>query len=346
MQTDHADLLRPPEPDSEELFDLIESSMDGMRRVFVLREALRLGIFEQLEVFKAPEQLAREMGLDESMMGLFLEAIRSMGLLEADGGGKYRNSGMASTYLRRGSPYAQERSLRWTWKGMERWQDLHRYLHQGPETIERSSFFNDDWIHGIAERALCGTVQRVAQDLSEMIPMGGGKRLLDLGGGHGLYSIAFCARVPDLQAVVMDLPEVVPLTKGYIQRHGSRAVQVRAGDFTKDDLGRDFNFVFSSFNSSGSDPTMAPRVASALRPGGHLLLRQFSEKAKGEPLAGLEWNFVTIAGMQRGRRRFSGPNSCSLREYGEVLEDLGFEVLKHWTYDRTSEMMIARKRGE
>lgn len=75
-------------------------------------------------------------------------------------------------------------------------------------------------------------------------------------------------------------------------------------------------------------------------------MRQFSEQAKTEPLAVMEWNFVTVTGMRRGRRRFSGPNSCSLREYGKALEGLGFEIIRHWSYDRVSEMMVARKGGE
>ncbi|MBN1109687.1 MAG: hypothetical protein JXA45_02885 [Methanomassiliicoccales archaeon] len=340
---DHDDILNVPEPDAELLFDMIESSLYGMRRMYVLREAVRLGLFDRLERPASPQDLAGELGLDRDMAHLFLESLSSMGLLEKDSCGDYRNSILASTYLTRDSPFLQDRSLRWSWKGMERWTEFGRYLRSGPDTIERSSFFNEDWIHGIAERARCGCAQKVVDELVGMVPMGGGKRLLDLGGGHGLYSISFCARVPDLHAVVFDLPQVIPITKMYIERHNARMVTTVAGDFTKDDLGQDYDLIFSSFNNSGSDTNMASRVASALRPGGHLMLRQFSDSAKNEPLAGLEWNFTAIAGMPRERRRFSGPRSCSLREYGEALETLGFEILRHWSYDRMSEMMIARK---
>jgi len=287
--------------------------MEGLRRVHILREAISLGLFDRLAMAKDHEELAKELGLDEGMTDLFCESLRSIGLLERDGTGKYRNSALAATYLVRGSPYAQERSLNWTWLGMERWQELDNYLRNGPKMIDRTEFFNEDWIRSIAERAICGGVQKVANDIADLVDMTGGKRLLDLGGGHGLYAAAFCARVPGLRAVVFDLPEMVPLTKRYLERYGADRVEVAGGDFTKDDIGSGFDMIFSSYNASGSDLSMVPVVTAALRAGGYLVLRQFSEEAKCEPVAGLEWNFVSFRGMRRGKRRFSGPNSCSLR---------------------------------
>ncbi len=342
----HDEILNIPEPEAEELFGMIESSMDGLRRMYVLRGALEEGVFERLKRPKDPRAMARESGMDEGLAILLCESLTAMGLLETDGHGNYVNSRMAATYLVRGSPHAQERSLQWTWTGMERWKDLRRYLRSGPDLIRRTDFFNEGWIHGIAERALCGGVQKVVGEMTSLVDMSGGKRLLDLGGGHGLYSIAFCAKVPGLRAVVFDLPQVVPLTHQYIERYGASSVEVVSGDFTRDDIGSGYDLVFSSFNNSGTDQSMVPKVASALRPGGHLLLRQFSEQAKNEPLAGLEWNFVTIEGMGRERRRFSGPRSCSLEEYGRALEASGFEIVRHWDCDRMSELMVARKGAE
>lgn len=335
-----------PRPDPKQFFEMLEDSMGGLRRIYVLREALRLRLFDYLERPMTSRDMARRFDLDADMADLFCEALTAMGLLESDAHGDYRNSGMASTYLLRGSQYMQDRSLRWIWTGLDRWQDLGRYLRSGPDLIESSEFFNDDWIRGIAERAICGDVQEIANVIADMIDMSGGKRLLDLGGGHGLYSIAFCAKVPDLHAVVFDLPEMVPNTRGYIEEHGATSVEVSAGDFTRDDIGNGYDLVFSSYNSSGSDVAMVPKVSSALRPGGHLVLRQFTEKAKCEPLAGLEWNFVAFRGAKRGRKRFSGPDSCSLEAYGEALEEQGFEILRHWPFDSMSEMMVARKAGE
>src|ERR1039458_8291654 len=70
------------------------------------------------------------------------------------------------------------------------------------------------------------------------------KRILDLGGGSGAYSIAFAQACPDVKCEILDLPEVVPLTEEYIGRAGvSAQVGIRAGDMLHDDFGSGYDIV-------------------------------------------------------------------------------------------------------
>jgi hypothetical protein len=45
-------------------------------------------------------------------------------------------------------------------------------------------------------------------------------RLLDLGGSHGMHSIRFCQRYPQLGALIVDLPSALTETDATIARHG------------------------------------------------------------------------------------------------------------------------------
>jgi predicted O-methyltransferase YrrM len=57
--------------------------------------------------------------------------------------------------------------------------------------------------------ALAGRARNVAPLLAERVPLRGARRLLDVGGGTGIYSIAWLQKDPELSAIVLDRPEVL-----------------------------------------------------------------------------------------------------------------------------------------
>ena len=78
-------------------------------------------------------------------------------------------------------------------------------------------------------------MQRNAKDRAPLVVKAlgtaGVRRILDLGGGSGAYSIAFAKACPDVQCEILDIPEVVPLTAEYVSQAGvSAQVSLRAGD--------------------------------------------------------------------------------------------------------------------
>ena len=61
--------------------------------------------------------------------------------------------------------------------------------------------------------------QAAARVLAERTPLGGARRMLDVGGGSGAFSIALCTRNPRLRATILDFPAVVDVARTY--RHES-----------------------------------------------------------------------------------------------------------------------------
>lgn len=219
-------------------------------------------------------------------------------------------------------------------------------MKQGPEVFEKEPFF-EEVIQSMAENARCGILQETVKTLRENIDFKEIKKLLDLGGGHGLYAIAFSKLDEEVQAFVFDLPSVTQKTKEFIKRYSASNVNVIPGDFFKDDIGEAYDLIFSSFNPGGKVPALIPKIAEALNPGGIFVNRQVSDdKVKPNAFLELDWNLWTFEGVKKGESIYSFENSVSFSEYIKRLEDYGFEILKILDEKDASKIVFARKRTE
>jgi hypothetical protein len=337
------ELLRMPEPDPEAWWNDVENAMTGLRRTYLLLAAMDLKVFDAMQNAKGPEELAVEVGMDPRFAEGFCRSLCEAGLLRQEGG-KYMNSPSASMYLNSSSPYYQLHSFGLVRESLPRWQDLPSVLRAGPDA-DRGKRMGEEWIRSIAERSMLGSVQRVTKAVSEVVDMSGGKRLLDLGGGHGLYAIAFSARHPDLRADVFDRPSITPVTREYISRYGASNVRAIEGDFERDEsIGNGYDVLFSSFNQSGSDARVVPKMSRALKGDGTLVVRRHSGGWRG-PLMDLEWSLAGRGGPG-GHGKSSDPSRLSLEDYRAMLERNGFKMLNEWSPDKFSIVLVAKKLGD
>lgn len=105
----------------------------------------------------------------------------------------------------------------------------------------------------------------------------GPARLLDAGGGHGLYSIALCRKHPQLKADVLDTPAALERAADNIAAAelGDRIHLVPA-DLTGDDLGTGYDAVLLANVVHGFNPRdnidVLARIFPALRPGGSVIV--------------------------------------------------------------------------
>ena len=95
--------------------------------------------------------------------------------------------------------------------------------------------------------ALAGRAKNVAPVLAEKYPLHGAKRLLDIGGGTGIYSIAWLQRHPDLRAIVFDRPEVLKVAAEMAQAYGvADRLERQPGDMFSGPLPGDVDVVLLS----------------------------------------------------------------------------------------------------
>jgi cyclopropane fatty-acyl-phospholipid synthase-like methyltransferase len=127
-------------------------------------------------------------------------------------------------------------------------------------------------------------MQRNARDRAPLtvkaLGTNGVRRILDLGGGSGAYSIAFAKAAPDIHCEILDVPEVVPLTSEYVQKAGvASQVKVRGGDMLEDDFGSGYDIIMLNaichMFSEQQNRDLFRRARKALAPKGRLVVQDF-----------------------------------------------------------------------
>jgi len=171
----------------------------------ILLAGVRLGVFPALA--KSPlsaRELARALGTDERGTELLLETLEALGYVEQRGA-LYVNTAAAASWLSgKGdadfSPYLRY----WGTALAERWHDLEDSIRRGGgadnlyQWLERRPQASSDFQEGLVAIARVMSAE-VARKLK--LPSSA-KRVLDVGGGHGMYAIALCRAHPNLSAVV------------------------------------------------------------------------------------------------------------------------------------------------
>jgi SAM-dependent methyltransferase len=129
-----------------------------------------------------------------------------------------------------------------------------------------------------------------ARALADRLPLDGARRLLDVGGGSGAFTIALCRRRPALRSTVLDFPAVLDVAREYVDKAGlTDRVTLVPGDALDLPWPQDQDVVLLSYLLSalgdgdggcghrrGSEIDAVLRKAHAcLRPGGLLVVHDF-----------------------------------------------------------------------
>ena len=148
----------------------------------------------------------------------------------------------------------------------------------------------------------------VAQDILEAWPMGRHRRLLDVGGGEGVFLAEAAARNPHLDLQLFDLPPVAALAQAALARRGlAHRVTCFGGSFLRDPLpcGADVISLVRIVHDHDDESALAlfRAVHAALPAGGTLLIGEPMAGTPGaEPIGDAYFGFYLLA-MGRGRAR-------------------------------------------
>ena len=174
-----------------------------------------------------------------------------------------------------------------------KWDTLTQVIRKG-SAINLEDNFNDrgtNWIEAfIAAMHARGVAQ--GRELASLLDLSKTKRSLDVGGGSGAFTFAFLEKNPAIQAIIFDLPNVVPVTQKYIDRADLKtSVATVAGDYMADDLGTGFDLVLMSaiihINNPEENRQLVKKGSDALAPGGQLVIMDhLMNEDRTEPLQG------------------------------------------------------------
>ena len=243
----------PPDVDPAELFEIFRGNFGSELLVSAVTE---FDVFEKL--YNGPlswAALRKELKLSERAMTVLITALRSMGLITSTLVNELQLTPMARRHLIRSSPYyvgdyfglaAQSAGV------LEMTRRLRTDKPKGAspggvgsgESSDGVGFIFKPGIDSAMEKtdsarsltlALAGRAKNVAPMLARALPLGLTGHLLDVGGGTGIYSIAFLRANPQLRATVWDRPEVLRVAKEFAAASGVESrLELLEGDMFGD----------------------------------------------------------------------------------------------------------------
>jgi ubiquinone/menaquinone biosynthesis C-methylase UbiE len=299
------------------------------------------GVFGLLAQQPRPfAELRGALGLAERPATVLITALRAFGLLVEDERQRLELTAMAREHLVAGASFDVSGyvGLAAESPGVVAMVKLLRSNRAPGSQSEETgaAFIYREGIESAMEReasarrltlALAGRAKNVAPVLAERYPLEDGKVLLDVGGGTGIYSIAWLQRYPHLCAIVWDRPEVLKVAAEMADSHGvADRLECRAGDMFRDPLPAGIDTVLLSNVLHDWDVpecrALIARCAAGLPPGGRLLVHDvFLNDALDGPLP-IALYSAALFSLTEGRAYSAGEYRSWLREAGLVPGEL------------------------
>ena len=291
---------------------------------------VELGFFEELNAAPASAaELAKRLDLNERAMRAVLPVLAGSGLLYARGG-RYGLTTAARTYLLKDSHFFFGAKLMTQARTMSEFEELLKALRHREEYKGERERPVEGWEAGEISPKVAKGIAAYMQ--AECVGLAAGaaqsgvfegvKKMLDVGGGSGVMSIAIAAHQPDTSCTVMDLPTMCDEAAGYIKAAGMEdKVDTKAVDMFRQPWPAGYDgMVFSNIYHDwrfDTCQTISALAFKALLPGGRIFLH---EMLLNDDLSGP----VATAGFSTQMLLGTQGQQFSFLELKGLLEEAGF----------------------
>ena len=241
----------------------------------------RLGVFEALAggPMTAKEAAVR-CNAQPAPMEKLLGALAGAGYIAVTGD-RYRLTPLARKWLLKDAPSSLYDAILLQFLDAGYIEQMEEYLRTGIPVHIHERMSPEDW--GLYQRGMRSGANLAVGELVRRVrlpraPAGTTRHMLDIGGAHGYYSVAFCRKYPDLDATILDLPPAVEQSAPLLAREGmGDRIHHQAGDALTTDLGEaayDLVLIANLVHHFSEDENcdLLRRVARALRPGGLVVI--------------------------------------------------------------------------
>jgi predicted nicotinamide N-methyase len=266
-----------------------------------LMSAIELGAFSAIsEGANTIEAAAKAMEIETINAERLLITLTAMELLNRNGE-VFSNAPDVERFLVRGKKSYAGPWMLFGKPGWRQWGNLTEHLRAGPEDERRLGMYDESFTIERARKyhqATYSIGMGAARRFHKQVDLTGRRKLIDLGGGSGCYSIVAAESYPELRAEVLDLPPVVAVTREYLEQNGvSDRVTASACDFTTEALPRDADVAIMASNLPQYNREIIAgvieRVYEALLPGGefHLIGEILDDDGSG-PIGPALWGLA------------------------------------------------------
>jgi SAM-dependent methyltransferase len=307
----------------------------------ILLSGFELDIFTNIdESGTTSNQISKKLKLDEHACERLLNALVSLGFLYKQND-LFFNTQDSLIFLSKKSPdylggLMHSNHLWNTWSNLTK--VVKTGISSNPAEInERGEEWLYPFINAMHDRAKKQAPQQLSNiDLSEI------KSVLDIGGGSGAYSMEFVSKNPEIVATVFDLPNVVPITKKFLDKEGfSDRIKTHAGDYTTDDLPGGFDLVFLSAiihsNSLEINKDLIKKCFPSLNKNGKIVIQDWiMNNDRTQPVSGAIFAINMLVGTEAG-------DCYTELEVTEMLNAAGFINISRTEFETGLSQMVAQK---
>ncbi len=309
--SDHQDML-------DGYFRLM--NMNGAAHVY--REAVASGLLDAMaEGPVSTEELARRCGLAPRPIGLMLQVLRALALVQADDGA------WQLTPLARALIAGGYRDL-----GDGYWQHLPTFMKTDAPLVQMDDPSQSESHYQAQAAALAWMLSAAAEEAAGLITtdlkLNGPLQVLDVGAGSAVWSLAIARACMGSSVTAVDWPAVLKVAQSTAQQMGlAPHLHCLPGDYHKIELPPEaFDVAIlgnvAHLETHEGNRDLATRLFAALRPGGHILVFDVFPTQAGGELNGALYALGLALRTAHGR-------VYPVRDLGQIMLAAGFTRPRH-----------------
>jgi predicted nicotinamide N-methyase len=305
----------------------------------VLFTAVRLRLFTILaDKSMTAEEIASRLETTTRHLKPLLDACAGMDLIMYHDG-RYRNSEFSRTHLFEGKPEYTGDFYQLVSLESGKWSRLYDMITGSDHDMsERHQGEIDPRLFTLAMNNI-GMLGE-ARALGNAVDLGGCRRMVDAGGGSGLYSVVLCGKYHDLRSIVVDKSKTLEIARELITGSEEKnRIELLEGDISKDPLGENIDVVLLSdvaYEASFADKVLR-NAKACLRENGLLVVRgYYSDPENPSRLFGTLFWLNQVVFNPKG-------SFLTLPSLKQMLVDTGFTIIRSDPLTELSFLILARK---
>jgi SAM-dependent methyltransferase len=318
---------------TDDVHDLMAACIDSA----ALGAALEWGLFWRLaEEPQTAAGVAQALGIPLNRCRYWLDLLLGLGLLTCEKGLYAPSSAARRAILDAYGPEAWGMLAQEWREHCPAVQNLARHITEPGSVWEIQGLEPPEWFAQISRdperarrftRMLYEAHLSLADELADILDMTGVRRLMDLGGGSGVMSLALLRRHPHLAAVVVDIENVCAVGREIAATQPvAERITYFAADFEHDDLPGGFDLVLACDVGVWSK-ALLHKLRDALNPGGRLVIvDQFAPAEGVAPAARLYLHWAFLGSLEDPASSFR-----TAAELHTLLRQAGFRTLSEYT---------------
>jgi 2-polyprenyl-3-methyl-5-hydroxy-6-metoxy-1,4-benzoquinol methylase len=277
----------------------------GYQRSRIILSAVELNIFDHLSGNElSSSELAAKINAVPASLEKLLNVLASIDLLIKKND-KFSNSTSSDKLLVKSNPAflggVMHQNHLW-----DTWSKLSAIVKS--KDAKKKSDINqsgDEWLKAFIAAMHARGVSR-AKSVKTLIDFSGVNRILDIGGGSGVFASTFIKDDASMSAVIFDLPNVVPITREYIEKDNmSERISTLSGNYLMDDIGSGYDLIFLSAvihsNSYDENALLVKKCVSALNRNGKIaILDYIMNDDRTSPVGGAIFAINMLVGTNEG----------------------------------------------